>query len=239
MIAHIWDILSTYGLILLIGQFPDGPLGGLALTLVLAVCGLVCAFPLAVLIGVARTAPWLWARAAAAGFVNFVRGIPALMLIFWAYFAVPLLVGDIANGPVTVICALVIYEMAFLGEVVHAGICALPRGQTEAARALGLGYVETLRQVILPQALYNTIPSILNQFINLIKNTSLAYVIGVDELTTAAYQINAQLLTQPFEVFLILALTYFLLCFSLARLVGFVERRIKRRRTSAPTEQPI
>ena len=130
--------------------------------------------------------------------------------------------------------ALVIYESAYLGEIVKAGIQALPRGQTEAARTLGMGYWTTLRKVILPQALFNMIPSMMNQFVVVVKNTSLAYVIGVDELTNAAYQVNSQLLTKPFEVYALLAMTYFVVCFALSRAVAALEQRIARTRRSRP-----
>lgn len=224
------DILRTYGLQLLIGEFPHGPLGGLALTLILAVTGLVCAFPLAVLFGIARTSRIGWVAWPAAGIVHTLRGLPVLMLIFWAYFIVPLLTGKSISGTTTVICALVAYETAFLGEVIKAGILAIPQGQVEAARSLGMGYFTTLREVVLPQALFNMIPSILNQLISLIKNTSLAYIISVNELTYAAYQVNAQLLTKPFQVYFLLAMTYFVLCYLLSSMVGLVERRIKQKR---------
>ncbi|RZJ58230.1 MAG: amino acid ABC transporter permease [Acidovorax sp.] len=228
------DILRDYGLILLIGQYPQGPLGGLAMTLILAALALVISFPLAVLVGVARTSPIRPLAWAAALYANSVRGLPLLLVVFWAYFAVPYLTGKSVNATLMMLVALVVYESAYLGEIVRAGIVSLPRGQYEAARTLGMGHVTTLRKVILPQALFNMIPSMLNQFVVVVKNTSLAYVIGVDELTNAAYQINSQLLTRPFEVYALLALTYFVLCFSLSRAVERVERRIARSRRSRP-----
>src|SRR5450830_10868 len=174
----IFDILKTYGLQLLIGEFPHGPLGGLSLTLILAVTGLVCAFPLAVLFGIARTSTIRWCTLPAAAIVHTLRGLPVLMLIFWAYFIVPLLTGKSISGTTTVICALVAYETAFLGEVIKAGIQSIPKGQVEASRSLGMSYFKTLWDIVLPQALFNMIPSILNQLISLIKNTSLAYIIS-------------------------------------------------------------
>ncbi|WAI82022.1 MULTISPECIES: amino acid ABC transporter permease [Achromobacter] len=224
------DILDKYGLLLLIGQYPYGPVGGLALTLFIAVAGLVISFPLAVLIGMARTSPFRAPRLFAGVIVNAVRGLPVLLLIFWAYFIVPLVIGRSISGTTTVICALVLYELAFMGEVVRAGIEAIPKGQVEAARAVGMTYMQTMRKIVLPQALVNMTPSILNQFINLIKNTSLGYIISVNELTYAAYQVNAQLLTKPFEVYLILAATYFLICWSLSLAVGKLEKTINMRR---------
>ncbi|WPH18028.1 amino acid ABC transporter permease [Variovorax paradoxus] len=228
------DILQTYGPLLLLGQYPNGPLGGLALTLCLALAGLVLSFPLAVLIGIARTSPFRAVRLPAGLIVNAVRGLPVLMLIFWAYFIVPLVVGRSVSGITTVICALVLYELAFMGEVVRAGIEAIPKGQVEAARSIGMSYRQTMQKIVLPQALVQMTPSILSQFINLVKNTSLSYIISVNELTYAAYQVNAQLLTRPFEVYLILAATYFLICWSLSLAVGKLERTIVQRRLAAP-----
>lgn len=222
----MFEILRDYGVMLLIGQFPHGPLGGLSLTLLLATTGLICAFPLAVLFGIARASPWKPLRLGVGVLVHSVRGLPVLMLIFWAYFIIPLLTGYSVSGLTTVVCALIVYEIAFLSEVVRAGIQAIPSGQVEAARSLGLSYFATMRRVVLPQALYQMIPSILNQFINLVKNTSLGYIISVNELTYSAYQINAQLLTKPFQVYVILAAIYFLICWSLSLAANKLEKSI-------------
>lgn len=224
------EILRDYGLILLVGQYPQGPLGGLAMTLVLAVAALALSFPLAVLVGVARTSRHRTVAWAAALYANAIRGLPLLLVVFWAYFAVPYLTGRAVSATLMMLVALVVYESAYLGEIVRAGIVALPGGQLQAARALGMRPGTILRRIVLPQALYNMIPSMLNQFVVVVKNTSLAYVIGVDELTNAAYQINSQLLTRPFEVYALLAASYFVLCFLLGRAVAGVERRIGRRR---------
>ena len=159
-----------------------------------------------------------------------VRGVPLLMIIFWVYFLLPLLIGTSIPGFTTMLCTLVLYEGAFLSEVVRAGIEALPAGQMDAARALGHSYPRAMWFVILPQALYNMLPSILSQFVSTIKDTTLGYVINVPELTFAANQINNQLLTKPFEVFLILALTYYVVCFSLTWLTSALERGIATRR---------
>lgn len=226
------QILDQYGLILLVGQYPKGPLGGLAMTLILASLALVLSFPLAVVVGVARTSPIRPIARLAALYANSIRGLPLLLVVFWSYFAVPYLTGKSVSATTMMLVALVVYESAYLGEIVRAGIEALPKGQVQAAKALGMGYWATLREIVLPQALFNMIPSMLNQFVVVVKNTSLAYVIGVDELTNAAYQVNGQLLTKPFEVYGLLAITYFVLCFSLSRGVERIERRIARSRVS-------
>lgn len=226
----MWDIIHTYWIQLAIGSFPIGELGGVAKTLLLAITGLVCAFPLAIIVGIARTSDCKWVFIPVSIYVHCIRGLPVLMLIFWAYFMVPFFIGDTVSGTTTLICALIIYEVAFLGEVIKGGILAIPQGQIEASRSLGMGYIRTMWEIVLPQALFNIIPSILNQFINLIKNTSLGYIISVNELTYAAYQVNGQLLTKPFQVYFLLAMIYFVLCYSLSKLVGYIEKTIKKRR---------
>ncbi|ALM86907.1 amino acid ABC transporter permease [Bordetella sp. N] len=219
------NILHDYGLIFLIGQYPNGPLGGLALTLCLAVGGLMLAFPLSVLVGIARTSTIPVVALPALALTTTVRALPVLLIIFWAYFMVPLITGHTVSGVTTVVCALVLYETAFLAEVIRAGIQAIPKGQVEASRSLGMSYAKTMRKIVLPQALRQMTPSILNQFINLIKNTSLGYIISVNELTYSAYQVSGQLLTKPFQVYFILASFYFIVCYLLNLAVGYLERR--------------
>ena len=197
----------------------------------LAAISLVLALPCGVLLALGRISPWRCLRWPATAVVQLVRGLPLLMFIFWAYFFVPIVIGR--PGTTTMVVALVCYESAYLAEIIRAGIQALPSGQQEAGRALGLSYLQTMRRVILPQALYNMLPSMLSQFVSTVKETSLAYVISVQELTYAANQVNSVQLTKPFEVFALLALTYFILNFGLSSLVRLVELRIGRRRAGS------
>jgi polar amino acid transport system permease protein len=230
MLGDAIAIVRDNWLLLLIGQYPNGPLGGLAATLILSVLGIALAFPLSVLVALARLSRRWVLRIPATVLVYGVRGVPLLMIIFWVYFLLPLLIGTSVPGFTTMLCTLVLYNGAFLSEVVRAGIEALPAGQMDAARALGHSYPRAMWFVILPQALYNMLPSILSQFVSTIKDTTLGYVINVPELTFAANQINNRLLTKPFEVFLILALTYYVVCFSLTWLTSALERGIATRR---------
>ncbi|VFR40251.1 Glutamate Aspartate transport system permease protein GltK (TC 3.A.1.3.4) [plant metagenome] len=227
------DIVSQYWPMLLVGQYPNGPLGGLAMTLLLAICGLLLSLPLALLIAIARTCPFRILRVLSAGLVHTVRGMPLLMLIFWAYFAVPKLTGEAVSGFTTLVAALVIYESAYLSEVIRSGIEAIPKGQIEASRSLGVGYWTTLRKVILPQALFNVLPSMTSQFVSTVKETSLGYVISVNELTFAANQVNNMVLTQPLQVFGVLAIMYFLVCFTLSRGLYALDVRVRRARAMA------
>lgn len=226
----MWEIVQNNWELLLIGQYPNGPIGGLAATLGLAALSLLLALPFSVLLALGRISRFKIFFLPASALVYLVRGLPLLMFIFWAYFFVPLIIGRPVAGATTMIVALVCYESAYLAEIIRAGIQSLPSGQMEAGRALGLSYWQTMRRIILPQAMFNMLPSMLSQFISTVKETSLAYVISVQELTYAANQINSVLLTKPFEVFALLALTYFILNFFLSVLVRQVEVRIERRR---------
>ena len=230
MLASTIAIVRDNWLLLLIGQYPQGPLGGLAATLLLSVLGIGLAFPVSIAVALARLSRWRLLRAPATGLVYVVRGIPLLMIIFWVYFIFPLVLGVQVSGFATMVCTLVIYEGVFLSEVVRAGIESLPRGQMDASRALGHSYLGAMRHIILPQALYNMLPSMLSQFVAAIKDTSLGYIINVPELTFAGSQINNRLLTQPFEVFLILALTYYVVCISVTRVADWLEGRVATRR---------
>ncbi|NKL38471.1 ABC transporter permease subunit [Rhizobium leguminosarum bv. viciae] len=230
MIHDMIVIVQDYWLLLLIGQYPNGPLGGLANTLILSALSIALAFPVSILFALARLSRSPLLRWPVTALVYFTRGVPLLMLILWSYFLVPLLTGADVPSFVTMLTTLVVYQSAFLSEVVRAGIVALGPGQMDAGRALGHGYLGAMRFIILPQALYNMIPSIISTFVSTIKDTTLGYVINVPDLTFAASQVNNQLLTQPFQVFLILAIVYFAICWTLTYFANRLERNITRRR---------
>ncbi len=228
------ELIDTYWLYFLVGQYPNGPLGGLALTLALASLGLLLAMPLGVILGVARLSPWRALRWPVTAVVFVVRGTPLLMVIFWAYFFLPTLTGIKTSQFSTMLIALVIFDGVYLAEIVRAGIVGLGRGQVEAARSLGLSHVQALRHVLLPQALRHMLPSLVNQFVSTIKETSLGYIIGLSEVSFIATQINTQVFTKPTQVYLCLGLTYFLLCFGLSRLAYWVEARVGARGRRRP-----
>ncbi len=230
MIGDMITIVHDNWLLLLIGQYPNGPLGGLANTIILSALAIALAFPVSILIAMARLSKWRLLRWPVTGLVYVTRGVPLLMLILWSYFLVPLWTGADVPSFVIMLTTLVIYQGAFLSEVVRAGIVALGAGQMDAARALGHSYLGAMRFIILPQALYSMIPSMISTFVATIKDTTLGYVINVPDLTFAASQVNNQLLTQPFQVFLILAVVYYAICWSLTYLANAVERRIAKRR---------
>ena len=220
------DVIRSYWLYFLVGRFPQGPLGGLALTLVLASLGLLLALPFGLLLGLTRVSPWRWLRWPVTALVFVVRGTPLLMVIFWAYFFLPSVTGVQTSQFSTMLMALVLFDSCYLAEIVRAGIKGLPRGQTESARSLGLSWFATMRLVILPQALRHMLPSLVNHFISTIKETSLGYIIGLGEVSFVATQINTQVFIYPTSIYLILGLAYFVLCFSLSRFAFWLERRL-------------
>ncbi|CAB3798452.1 Inner membrane amino-acid ABC transporter permease protein YhdY [Paraburkholderia ultramafica] len=220
------ELLQTYGLYYIIGQYPNGPLGGLALTLLLASAGLVLALPVGIVLGLCRVSPFSVLRWPATALVYVVRGTPLLMVIFWAYFLLPTVTGHRTDQFSTMLTALVIFDGAYLAEIVRAGIQALPRGQMESARSLGLSYIKAMALVILPQALRNMLPSLVNQLVSTIKETSLGYIISLPEVSFVAGQISTQALTQSAQVYLLLAFSYFVMCFGLTRCAYLLERRL-------------
>ncbi|MBV8470857.1 MAG: amino acid ABC transporter permease [Burkholderiaceae bacterium] len=225
------ELIDVYGLYFLIGQYPNGPLGGLALTVLLASLGLLLALPLGLLLGLARVSPLAWVRWPVSGLVFVVRGTPLLMVVFWAYFFLPVVTGHKTGQFDTMLGALVLFDGAYLAEIVRAGLQGLPKGQFEAARSLGLSYGQAMRRVLLPQALRHMLPSLVNQFVSTIKETSLGTIIGLSELSYVANQINAQVLVKPLQIYSVLALSYFVMCFGLSRLAYALESRLNEART--------
>lgn len=220
------EIISENWVYLLIGQYPAGPLGGLALTLAIAAVSLALAMPFGMLLALGRVSRIWFFHLPASAFVYFVRGLPLIMVIFWAYFLVPLALGAAVPSFVTMIYALVLFESAYLAEIIRAGIQSVPKGQVEAARSIGLSYAQCMARIVLPQALRNMIPSLVNQFVALTKDTSLAFIVGINELTYAASQVNNRTMTHPAEIFFIVAVMYFVVCFSLTSYARYLEARL-------------
>ncbi|MDR7377818.1 polar amino acid transport system permease protein [Rhodoferax ferrireducens] len=223
------ELIQTYWVYFLVGQYPNGALGGLALTVLLAGLALVLALPLGLLLGLARVSPYRWVYWPATVFVFVLRGVPLLMVIFWAYFFLPSLTGHKTDQFSTMLMALVVFDSVYLAEIVRAGILGIPKGQVESARSLGFSYLATMRLVVLPQGLRHMLPSLVNQFIATIKATSLGYIIGLTEVSFIAAQINTQVFTRSTEVYALLAFSYFVLCFGLSRLAFWLEQRSQAR----------
>ncbi len=223
-----WDVVVNNMDYFLIGAYPKGPLGGLALSILLALGGIFGAFWLGLAAGLLRISRNTLIRWAAMVYIEVIRGVPLLMLVFWFYFLAPVLLGHALPAAWSSLVAFIVFTSAYVAEIVRAGIQALPQGQTEAARGVGLSHFQAMCYVILPQALRNMIPSFVNQFVSLTKDTSLASIIGVFELTQAATQVNNRTLTAPTEIFMAIAVMYFLVCYVLTAASRRMERQLSR-----------
>ncbi|MFC3393843.1 amino acid ABC transporter permease [Brenneria rubrifaciens] len=225
-----FTIISDNLSYLMWGAFPDGPLGGAALTLLMSLLAGIASALLGTAMGVALAMSRGVGAAVLAAVLGFFRAIPVIMLIFWTYFLLPILFGVDIPEITTVVCALALIASAYLAHGVKAGIAAIGRGQWQAGLSLGLTRWEVLWTIVLPQALRMMAPSFINQWISLIKDTSLAYIVGVGELTFLATQVNNRSMVYPMEVFLFVALVYFVFCLSLELVANGVNRRLSRQK---------
>jgi len=215
----------------LIGRFPNGPLGGLGLTIYLAVVSCILSFFGGLILGLLSVSRHAWVRYPAILFINVVRGMPLLMVIFWMYFLLPALMGKTMPESQTVIMGLTLFTSAYMSRIVAAGIEGIPKGQTEAAISTGLRPWQAMVYIVLPQGLRNMIPSFVNQFVSLIKDTSLAFIVGVSELTHIGTQVNNRTMIYPTEIFIFIALLYFILCYALTSYSRWLEKRLAWRGT--------
>lgn len=169
----------------------------------------------------------------AAGYVNLMRSVPLILVIFWFFFLVPLIMQGITGAerpPLmgaerTAIITFILFEAAFFCEIMRAGIQSIPKGQVYAGYALGLTYGQTMRTVVLPQAFRNMTPVLLTQLIILFQDTSLVYVISATDFVGAAAKV-AQRDGRLVEMYLFVAFVYFVICFTLSQLVKILQTRI-------------
>ncbi|MCX7382456.1 MAG: amino acid ABC transporter permease [Alphaproteobacteria bacterium] len=201
---------------------PHDTWGGLPMTLILATFGLALAFPLAVFVALGRRATTLPAvRYLCIVYIELVRGVPLISVLFMASVMFPLFmpVGLNPDKLLRAQLGIILFGAAYLAEVIRGGLQALPKGQYEAADALGLTYWQKMRLIILPQALRMVIPPMVNNFIGSFKDTSLVLIIGIFDLLTAAKVALAEPAWQGYstEVYLVLAVIYFIFCYSMSR----------------------
>ena len=216
-------VASNFKFLMLQGFFGVGNfVGG---TLRLAVPAIVLGFLLGIFIGLARLARARWLHVPATMYVEFFRGVPLVMVIFWIWFIVPQLLRRPIPEYGVALTAFVIFEAAYFGEIVRAGVQSVPRGQVEAATAVGLSAAQTMRLVILPQALRNMVPALVTQMIVLFKDTSLASIIGYVDLTKAAQIVNNREI-KPFELYLFIAVVYWICTYSMSRFARRYEQKL-------------
>jgi general L-amino acid transport system permease protein len=206
--------------------------GGLMLTLVIAVVGIAASLPLGILLALGRQSSLPVIRTVCIVFIEFWRGVPLITVLFMASVMLPLLLpaGINFDKLLRALIGVSLFSAAYMAEVIRGGLQAIPKGQYEAADAMGLSYWSAMRLVVLPQALRIVIPGIVNSFISLFKDTSLVLIIGLFDLLGIIQQnfsdTNWISSVTPATGFAFAALVYWVFCFSMSRYSIFMERRL-------------
>tara|TARA_R110000868_G_scaffold877_11_gene6590 strand:+ start:1198 stop:2262 length:1065 start_codon:yes stop_codon:yes gene_type:complete len=206
--------------------------GGLLVTLVVAVTGIVVSLPLGVLLALGRRSEMPVIRMLSIGFIEFWRAVPLITVLFMASVMLPLFLpeGVSFDNLLRCLIGVALFSSAYMAEVVRGGLQAIPRGQYEAARAVGMSYWQTMALIVLPQALRHVIPGIVNTFIGLFKDTTLVLIVGIFDLLG---QVRAQLSDPTWIVpqsattgYVFAALVFWVFCFGMSRYSVFMERRL-------------
>ena len=201
-------------------------LTGAVVTLQITIISVGMGFIIGMFVGMARLARLWPVRIAAAVYVDFIRGTPLLVQIFIIYFALPLITGRRIDPFIAAITACSINSGAYVAEIFRAGIQSIDKGQMEAGRSLGMSWGQTMRYIVLPQAFKRIVPPLGNEFIAMLKDSSLVSVIGFEELTRRGQLIIARTYGS-FEIWSSVALIYLVMTLTISRLVDFLERRLK------------
>ncbi len=192
------------------------------LTLVAMVGGIV----IGTLLALMRLSGKPWLVMPAAAYVNTMRSIPLVMVILWFFLLIPLLIGRPMGAELSAMITFTLFEAAYYSEIMRAGIQSVPKGQVHAGYAVGMTYAQTMQLVVLPQAFRNMLPVLLTQTIILFQDTSLVYAIGAYDLLKG-FEIAGKNFNRPVETYLVAAVLYFVICFSLSMLVRRLQSRIQ------------
>jgi glutamate/aspartate transport system permease protein len=198
---------------------------GLQFTIKLTAIAMVGGIVIGTLLAMARLGnlgPITWL---ATWYVNVMRSVPLVLVILWFFFAIPLFTGQPIGAENSAIITFTAFEAAYYGEIMRAGIQSVSRGQVSAGYALGMNYWQTMGYVVLPQAFRNMLPILLTQTIILFQDTSLVYAIGAKDLLKAS-EIAGKNYNRPVEMYVFVALVYFVICFGLSLLVKRLQKRI-------------
>ncbi|NLM65718.1 MAG: amino acid ABC transporter permease [Enterococcus sp.] len=199
-------------------------LDGLLVTLQVAIVSIVLSFLIGGILGTLRFMKIPIISKIVMVIVDVIRNLPLLLIIFFTYFALPK-IGIQFSIFWSAVVAMTIFESAMLSEIIRAGLVAVPKGQMEAGRSTGLSYLATLYYIIFPQSIKLMLPPLVSQFISLIRDTSLAVIISLPELTHNAKIIYAQEPTAVLPMFVAMAAIYFVVCYSLSVFSKRLERK--------------
>ncbi|QPF76757.1 amino acid ABC transporter permease [Roseateles sp. DAIF2] len=208
-----WSVVSSFIL--------KGLLFSVQLTLIAMVGGIALGTVLALM----RLSGKKWLVIPAAFYVNTLRSIPLVMVILWFFLLIPMLIGKPMGAELSAIITFTVFEAAYFSEIMRAGIQSVSKGQVFAGYAMGMSYRQTMQLVVLPQAFRNMLPVLLTQTIILFQDTSLVYAIGAYDLLKG-FEVAGKNFNRPVETYLVAALVYFIICFSLSMLVRRLQKKI-------------
>ncbi|MEY3848386.1 MAG: hypothetical protein RL615_1376 [Pseudomonadota bacterium] len=210
---YSWELIRSY------------VLSGLVFSIQLTVIATVGGIFFGTLLALMRLSGNKWLEIPAATYVNTMRSIPLVMVILWFFLLMPAILGKPIGAELSAIITFVAFEAAFFCEIMRSGIQSIPRGQIHAGQAMGMTYSQNMRLIILPQAFRNMIPVLLTQTIILFQDTSLVYAIGAYDMLKG-FEVAGKNFGRPIETYLAAAVIYFLICFSLSRLVRVLQQRV-------------
>ena len=212
-------------------EVPTDKWGGLHLTLVVALVGISVSLPIGIVLALARTSSLQLIQSLSILFIEVWRGIPLISVLFMSSVMLPIFMPDSwqINKLLRALIGVSIFSSAYMAEVIRGGLQGLPKGQYEAAHALGLGYWQTQIFIILPQAIKNVIPGIVNNFISLFKDTTLVLIIGLFDLLGMVQNAinNPKWISFALEGYIFAGLVYWIFCFSMSRYSLHIEKKLK------------
>lgn len=200
-------------------------LRGLLTSVELTVTTILLSFPIGCLIAVGRLSHRRWLSLACAGFVNILRSNPLVLILFWFYFSVPLFTGRPVGDLTTVLIAFTVFFSAYFAEIVRSGLQAVGTRQVQAGLSSSLTYAQTMRYIVLPQAIRSMLPALTTQCIVVFQGTTVAYIIGFDELLHAT-AMAAERTVRPVELYVFASVVYFIVCYAGSLLSRYFERRV-------------
>ncbi len=200
-------------------------LNGLYFSLQLTAVAMVGGIALGTVLALMRLSGKAWLVLPASAYVTVLRSIPLVMVILWFFLLIPLLIGRPMGAELSAIITFTLFEAAYYSEIMRAGIQSVPKGQVHAGYAVGMSYAQTMQLVVLPQAFRNMLPVLMTQTIILFQDTSLVYAIGAYDLLKG-FEIAGKNFNRPVETYLVAALVYFVICFSLSMAVRQLQKKI-------------
>ena len=200
-------------------------LKGLLFSIELTIIAMLGGIAIGTIVALMRLSGKQWLVWPAAAYVNVLRSIPLVMVILWFFLLIPLLLGRPLGAEASAIVTFTVFEAAYYSEIMRAGIQSVPKGQVSAGYAVGMTYSQCMRLIVLPQAFRNMLPVLLTQTIILFQDTSLVYAIGAYDLLKG-FEVAGKNFNRPVETYLVAAVLYFIICFSLSMLVRRLQKKI-------------